>query len=81
MSSLEEGLTKLQNVTKENTDFFCQQHMNGIQFLMKLSSPILIFTLYEECMGTDETPVLHRDSSRSFYNRSLSTHRLYLLNL
>lgn len=47
MSSLEEGLTKLQNITKEKTDFFCQQHMNGIQFLMKLSSPILIFALYE----------------------------------
>lgn len=43
MAFSEEGsVKKLQSITKENTDLFCEQHMNGIQFFMKLSSPILI---------------------------------------
>lgn len=48
MAFSEEGsVKKLQSITKENTDLFCEQHMNGIQFFMKLPSPILISVLCE----------------------------------
>lgn len=41
------GVTKLQSITEEHTYLFCEEHVNGIQFLTKLSSPILLLVSCE----------------------------------